>query len=238
MQHPSPHTKVSRRQFLGLTGAALAFPTIIPEQRAGARRPAGSFRRALLWARSGAGAWGTGNTESFLKLERLPGGRRVRRGPASTCKTLVGKVNDHYKDTGCKAYHDYRELMARRDIDAVMLATPDHWHALAAVEAARQKKDIYGEKPLARTIAEQQAIVRGGAGQPPHLADRLLAALGRQLPQGGGDRAQRPDREGHARRSGPARRDKDRQDPAPEDMLPSDAAARAGLRHLDWALAR
>jgi predicted dehydrogenase len=41
-----------------------------------------------------------------------------------------------------------------------MLAVPDHWHALAAIEAARQKKDIYGEKPLARTIAEQQAIVR------------------------------------------------------------------------------
>ena len=50
--------------------------------------------------------------------------------------------------------------MARSDIDAVMLALPDHWHALAAVEAARQKKDIYGEKPLARTIGEQQAIVR------------------------------------------------------------------------------
>jgi predicted dehydrogenase len=69
-------------------------------------------------------------------------------------------VNDHYQDKGCKAYHDYRELMARPEIDAVMIATPDHWHALAAVEAARQKKDIYGEKPLARTIAEQQAIVR------------------------------------------------------------------------------
>ena len=70
------------------------------------------------------------------------------------------KVNDRYKDTGCKGYHDYRELMARRDIDAVMLAVPDHWHAPGAVEAARQGKDIYGEKPLARTIGEQQAIVR------------------------------------------------------------------------------
>jgi len=50
--------------------------------------------------------------------------------------------------------------MARDDIDAVMIAVPDHWHALMATEAARRGKDIYGEKPLAHTIAEQQAIVR------------------------------------------------------------------------------
>src|SRR5258706_16259096 len=51
-------------------------------------------------------------------------------------------------------------MMARTDIDAVMLGVPDSWHALIATEAARNKKDIYGEKPLARTIAEQQAIVK------------------------------------------------------------------------------
>ena len=46
------------------------------------------------------------------------------------------------------------------DIDAIMIAVPDHWHAMIATEAAKRKKDIYGEKPLARTIFEQQAIVR------------------------------------------------------------------------------
>jgi predicted dehydrogenase len=102
---------------------------------------------------------GKGNIESFLKLKDCQ--------VVAACdvdqqhlQTVVGKVNLQYKDTGCKGYHDYRELMARRDIDAVMVATPDHWHALAAMEAAKQKKDIYGEKPLARTIREQQAIVR------------------------------------------------------------------------------
>src|SRR5207302_2103306 len=69
-------------------------------------------------------------------------------------------VNGHYKNKDCKPYHDYREMMARTDIDTVMIAIPDTWHALAATEAARRKKDIYGEKPLARTIAEQQAIVK------------------------------------------------------------------------------
>ena len=158
MQHSSPGTKVSRRQFLGLTGAVLAFPTIISSSALGREgRPAPSGRIAL--GMVGCGTMGTGNTNSFLALPECQ--------VVAACDvdkkhldTLVNKVNGHYKDTGCKAYHDYRELLARRDIDAVMLAVPDHWHALAAVEAARQKKDIYGEKPLARTIAEQQAIVR------------------------------------------------------------------------------
>ena len=75
-------------------------------------------------------------------------------------QSAVDTINGHYKNQDCKAYHDYREMMARKDIDAVMLAVPDNWHALVATEAAKQKKDIYGEKPLARTIAEQQAIVK------------------------------------------------------------------------------
>jgi predicted dehydrogenase len=72
----------------------------------------------------------------------------------------VQTINQNYGNSDCKAYHDYREMMARDDIDAVMLAVPDHWHALTSIEACKQKKDIYGEKPLARTIAEQQAIVK------------------------------------------------------------------------------
>ena len=51
-------------------------------------------------------------------------------------------------------------MISRKDIDAVMIAVPSHWHELIAVFAARHKKDIYGEKPLAKTIAEQQRMVR------------------------------------------------------------------------------
>lgn len=61
---------------------------------------------------------------------------------------------------GCAAYEDFRELLARQDIDAVVIATPDHWHAIPAILAARAKKDVYCEKPLSFTIAESRAMVQ------------------------------------------------------------------------------
>ena len=72
----------------------------------------------------------------------------------------VDTINSNTATRTARRYHDYHEMLARDDIDAVMIAIPDHWHAIVATEAAARKKDIYGEKPLARTIAEQQAIVK------------------------------------------------------------------------------
>ena len=69
-------------------------------------------------------------------------------------------VNDHYRTRTAKVIMITRNCWRATDIDAVMIAVPDHWHELVATEAARRKKDVYGEKPLAQTIAEQQAIVR------------------------------------------------------------------------------
>ena len=62
--------------------------------------------------------------------------------------------------SGCKAYADYRELLARRDIDAVIIATPDNWHALIAIHACDAGKDVYCEMPIAMTIRESRQVVK------------------------------------------------------------------------------
>ena len=100
-------------------------------------------------------------------------------------------VNGRYQNDDCKTYHDFRELMKNKEIDAVLVAVPDHWHELVEVEAARAKKDIYGEKPLARTVAEQQAIVKAVQENGRIWQTEFVATFGGELPQSGGDRAQR-----------------------------------------------
>jgi predicted dehydrogenase len=150
-------TRCSRRQFLATTSAAVTAPLFIPASALGQGRPAPSNR--IVMGVVGWGMQGPGNTDAFMNLSDCQ--------VVAACdvdqqhlQAAVNAINRKNGNQDCVAYHDYRELMARKDIDAVMLAVPDNWHALTAIEAARQKKDIYGEKPLARTISEQQAIVK------------------------------------------------------------------------------
>jgi len=153
-----PGSRLSRRRFLAASAATLALPSLLSSRALGlADVPPPSERISL--GIIGCGGMGTGNTQSFL---REKGCQIVAACDVDQTHLadLTKLVNTHYGNSGCKAYTHFREVLARRDIDAVVLSVPDHWHAVAAVEAARQKKDIYGEKPLARTIAEQQAIVR------------------------------------------------------------------------------
>ncbi len=149
---------ISRRHFITTTAAGIVLPLILPGCATGsARRPRPSNRINL--GVIGWGMQGPGNTKSFLGLEdcQVVAACDLDKNHLASA---VGTINDHYENQDCKAYHDYRELLASSDIDAVMIAVPDHWHELVATEAARNKKDIYGEKPLAKTIAEQQSIVR------------------------------------------------------------------------------
>jgi len=93
------------------------------------------------------------------------GSRNYEQGWYRGRSAAVEAVTDHYAKhkrsgtySGCVEYGDFRELLARDDIDAVSIATPDHWHAVMAVAAAKSGKDIYCQKPLSLTIPEGRAI--------------------------------------------------------------------------------
>ena len=149
--------QISRRHFLATAGAAMVLPLILPGCATGSeKRPRASNRINL--GVVGWGMQGPGNTKSFL-VESDCQVVAACDLDAEHLQSALDTVNDHYGNKDCKAYHDYREMMARDDLDAVMLAVPDHWHELVATEAARRGLDVYGEKPLAKTIAEQQRIV-------------------------------------------------------------------------------
>ena len=149
--------RLDRRQFLKAAGAAIVLPTILPSSvlaRGGKTPPSGKITMGIV----GWGMQGPNNTKSFLVEDdcHIVAACDLDK---NHLQSAADTINEHYGNQDCAKYHDYREMFARGDLDAVMIAIPDHWHALAATEAARHKLDIYGEKPLARTVAEQQAIV-------------------------------------------------------------------------------
>lgn len=133
----------------------MGFPTIVPSSVFGQNAPSNRITMGVV----GWGMMGPSNTSKFLQETdcQIVAACDIDKNHLNQA---LERINGAYKNTDCKPYHDYREMMARDDIDTVMLAVPDNWHALTAIEAAKNGKDIYGEKPLARTVAEQQAIVR------------------------------------------------------------------------------
>ncbi|MDR2982638.1 MAG: Gfo/Idh/MocA family oxidoreductase [Puniceicoccales bacterium] len=149
--------KMHRRDFLRLGGAATAaavFPSIIPSSVLGAEAPSKRINIGVV----GTGGMGRSLLNGALKvngtlLRAVCDVDRYHREQAA------GMINKQYGNKDCLLFNDFRELTRRDDIDAVIVATPDHWHALPAIDAVRHGKDIYVEKPLTLTIEEGRVLV-------------------------------------------------------------------------------
>ncbi len=151
---------LTRRQFLrtqlALALAAGAFPSIIPASVFGqAGKPAPSNRIAV--GGIGLGPQGRGVLNGFLGQAgaQVVAVCDVKKDQLELAREAVNK---RYGNTGCQTYGDFRELLARKDIDAVLIATPDHWHCHVATAAARAGKDMYLEKPMGLSLAEDQIL--------------------------------------------------------------------------------
>lgn len=150
--------QLSRRGFLKRSGeaVALAAAQVVPGSVLGLGRTPPSDR--IVMAGIGIGGMGTLNTANFMAHDdvQFVAVCDVDRDRRDKAKALV---DGKYGNGDCAAYNDWREVIARDDIDAVMIATPDHWHALISIEAAKAGKDIYCEKPISLTVAEGRAVV-------------------------------------------------------------------------------
>jgi predicted dehydrogenase len=145
---------LSRRDFLASSAAAaLAL-------RAGRAAPSERLTLAFIGAGGIAGSHlGPLLNQSDTQLVAICDPNRQR------AESMAAAVDKHYGTRGgrghdCRVYRDFREVMARSDVDAVLVATPDHWHALVTIAAARAGKHVYSEKPFSRTITEGRAMVQ------------------------------------------------------------------------------
>jgi len=147
----------TRREFLKTAGAALSAPYVLTSTALGAQRRSPASDRITMGC-IGIGGRGRGDMGGFM---RFPGVQVV-----AVCDVVKGKrdaakaqVNARYGNKNCAAYNDFRKIMDRRDIDAVSIATPDHWHAIPAIQACGSGKDVFCEKPLSLTIRDGRAMV-------------------------------------------------------------------------------
>lgn len=162
-------TSISRRDFVGTTAKALTAFMIVPRYVLGGKSPNGLLYTPpsdiISLGFIGTGKQGRGLTNSFLRTgqSRIVALSEVYQAKAQL--TLDSIKANYAKNTQLGSfseipvYNDFRELLARKDVDAVVIATPDHWHAAVAVRAAEAGKDIYCEKPLALTVREGRAMV-------------------------------------------------------------------------------
>lgn len=153
-------SSLSRRAFVCQSAALVAAPYIVPSFASGRTAPSERLTMGLI----GCGGMGRANLSEFVRQDDVQvvavcDPDVVQREAAAQDITKVyqqGTRSGTWR--GVDQYVDYREILARDDIDFIVQATPDHWHALIVVHAAKAGKDIYGEKPLSLTIDQGRVM--------------------------------------------------------------------------------
>lgn len=143
--------RFTRRTFLKTSLASVATISIVPRHVLGGpgnTPPSEILTRAVI----GVGGMGSGHVSSINTKAKL----------LAVCDVDEKHLQAGLKLAGpdAKGYKDFREVLARKDIDIVHIPTPPHWHALISIAAAKAGKDIWCEKPLSRTIGEGEAVVK------------------------------------------------------------------------------
>ena len=158
-------TNVNRRQLIkGLGAAMVAAPWMLTRVTRGEEVKAAANERLTIGV---IGAGKMARDFHFKTLLTFADVQIVAVCDVDTTRRLSAKklVEDAYgKDgkgdyKGCEAYNDFRDMLARKDIDAVVIVTPDHWHAIPLIEACKAGKDVYCEKPLTLTITEAKLCI-------------------------------------------------------------------------------
>jgi len=154
--------KTSRRDFVFKSASALAgaivLPNIIPASSlglGGATPPSDRLVMGLI----GTGSQGMSDARDFMRLKdqvRFVALCDVDALRLTAAKETVDKAN---KSKDCRIYSDYREFLEKEKLDAVLIAIPDHWHGIIYSEVANKGVDVYGEKPICRTIRDGRVIV-------------------------------------------------------------------------------
>ena len=154
--------KNSRRIFLknslSAVAGAIVLPHIIPSSAMGMNGVVPPSDRIVMGS-IGVGSQGSSNLRDFLDFKEVQYVAMcdLDSSHLEKASAMVGKKTGN---TDCRKYKDYREFLEKEKLDAVCISVPDHWHSIAYISAANKKIDIYGEKPLSRSIGEGQQIVK------------------------------------------------------------------------------